>query len=144
MGRHGNEISLPLDRLAGRVVGRTSRYLLQSDDPASLLQLHGMTHLLYNHMRFGEQGRAMVVRLLDGDGRFAWSAGINGDGKTLVRARLDLVGCGPIFYGGPVFYSDNQVHRLPSAPGGANGPRCPVQRYKGPRSAARSATTVLR
>jgi hypothetical protein len=56
-----------------------------------------MSTFLY-YFRYGEEGRKMVVRLLDGKGRLAWTAGYDGAGHAWGRARPELTGCGPIWY----------------------------------------------
>ena len=126
-------------RVAGEAVGRTFRYLLESDDPASFLERHGVTHFLLYHSHFGERGRPTVVRVLDTKGRFAWAAGHNGDGRTWVRARRDLARCGPIFYG-PT--RGRELHRLPRASSAHNAPPCLVERSTVPGRA--NSATVLR
>ncbi len=103
------------------MVGHTFRYVLQEDAPARFLDWGamsaGMSHFLYDY-RFGVKGRKTVVRLLDGHGRFAWAAGYDGIENMWVHARPRLSGCGPIWYA--------KGRALPSAPGAADAPPCPI------------------
>jgi hypothetical protein len=100
-----------------KVAGHAFRYVLQEDAPARFLE-GGMSRFLYD-FRFGVKGRRTVVRLLDGHGRFAWAAGYDGIENTWVRARPRLSGCGPIGYA--------KGGTLPSAPGAADAPPCPLE-----------------
>lgn len=104
--------------IAATVTGHTVRYVLKEESPAHFLMgpSAGMTEFLYA-FRFGEKERSMVVQLLDDEGRFAWEARHDGAGRTWVRARPDLAGCGPIF--------GSEWRRLPSAPGAEDAPPCP-------------------
>ena len=99
-----------------KAVSHTFRYVLQEDAPAFFLD-RGMSGFLYD-FRFGVKGRKTVVRLLDGDGRLAWATGYDGIDNVWVRARPKLRECGPIWYA--------KGHTLPSAPGAADAPPCPV------------------
>lgn len=114
--------------VAAAVVGHTFRYVLREDAPAQFLE-GGVSTFLYD-FRFGEEGRSMVVRLLDGDGRFAWAAGYDGVSQMWVRARPDLARCGPIWYA--------KGHTLPPGSGVADAPPCRLEPAKG------IASTVLR
>jgi hypothetical protein len=113
------------------LVGHTARYVVRSDTPALLLK-SGVTGFLYD-LRFGEKGRPMVVRLLDGKGRSAWAAGYDGVKKTWVRTRRDLAACGPIW--------DSERRRITRASGAADAPPCRVEAVpprRGPPSCGRS------
>jgi hypothetical protein len=92
-----------------------------------------MSRFLYD-FRFGVKGRRTVVRLLDGDGRFAGAAGYDGIESMWVRARPRLSGCGPISYA--------KGRTLPSASGTADAPPCPVSTE--PATATANASTVMR
>ena len=82
--------------VAAETVGRTHRYVLKQELPARFLGNRRMSSFL-EAFRFGVRGRKMVVRLLDGDGRFAWAAGWDGVGNMWARVPTDLVLCGPIY-----------------------------------------------
>ena len=110
---HGNQI--PHSVVAARTNGRTFRYVLQDHTPA--LFLKGQVSAFLYDYGWGKKGRSMLVRLLDGNGRFAWAARYDGVQKLTVRARPDLVRCGPIWNGeGRIFPA-----------GAADGPPCPVE-----------------
>jgi len=133
----GGCVGFPLPLEAARVSGDTVRYVVKSETPAMTLQ-SGMSTFLWN-FRFGVRGRPMRVRLRDGHGRFAWSAGYDGVESMWVNARSDLKGCGPfaLLPDNPAAQIANMTLRearvyikgrmLPNASGAREAPPCPLE-----------------
>ena len=120
---------LPATLVAAKVVDHTFRYVLRSDAPAQTLSV--LTQFLLD-VRFGQKGRSVIVRLLDGNGRLAWAAGHDGNKHTwVVHAQVDLAGCGPIWY--------REGRRMRRVAAAADAPRC---RLEPPSNNV--ATTLLR
>jgi hypothetical protein len=83
---------------------------LQSNDPASYMKHHFLGFLQQTGFTTPTPRRAWFVELVDGDGKFAWSAGHVGN-TGMLHIRPDLDSCSPV------------VH---SRPFGAKYPPCPA------------------